>query len=218
MKEPRVFILTRTDFINKRVYPKEGTRVRIPGTHCICTQCDCARQWGIKGVVGDGSGSGKRCRMARGIKSRGRRTPRAEGWGVGVHTPPEVLGENAKRTRPRASRRSLLVACASVGACSKRSVSSAFQGRARGTNDPSTAPGGRRCPADHRPMTPFSRIQRASGLSAVGRRPVGTSLQFSSSWQLLRRHRSAVHRFRGLRRALEALTAWMLARQQWQQP
>ena len=32
------FILTRTDFINKKVYPKEGTRVRIPGTHCILTQ------------------------------------------------------------------------------------------------------------------------------------------------------------------------------------
>ena len=30
--------LTRTDFINKKVYPKEGTRVRIPGTHCILTQ------------------------------------------------------------------------------------------------------------------------------------------------------------------------------------
>ena len=30
--------MTRTDFINKKVYPKEGTRVRIPGTHCIRTQ------------------------------------------------------------------------------------------------------------------------------------------------------------------------------------
>ena len=35
---PPAFFLTRTDFINKRVYPKEGTRVRIPGTHCIRTQ------------------------------------------------------------------------------------------------------------------------------------------------------------------------------------
>ena len=36
----REFFLTRTDFINKKVYPKEGTRVRIPGTHCIRTQCE----------------------------------------------------------------------------------------------------------------------------------------------------------------------------------
>ena len=27
--------MTRTDFINKKVYPKEGTRVRIPGTYFL---------------------------------------------------------------------------------------------------------------------------------------------------------------------------------------
>ena len=33
-------VLTRTDFIKKKVYPKEGTRVHIPGLHCVCTQCE----------------------------------------------------------------------------------------------------------------------------------------------------------------------------------
>ena len=31
------FILIRTDFINKKVCPKEGTRVRIPGMYHITT-------------------------------------------------------------------------------------------------------------------------------------------------------------------------------------
>ena len=29
--------MTRTDFINKKVYPKEGTRVRIPGRDALHT-------------------------------------------------------------------------------------------------------------------------------------------------------------------------------------
>ena len=51
-----IYFLTRTDFINKRVYPKEGTRVRIPGTDCIRTQFSaCIRLWVRAQGRGDGS-------------------------------------------------------------------------------------------------------------------------------------------------------------------
>ena len=37
LRYPPLAFLTRTDFINKKVYPKEGTRVRIPGMYHITT-------------------------------------------------------------------------------------------------------------------------------------------------------------------------------------
>jgi hypothetical protein len=39
--------LTRTSFIKRKVYPKEGTRVRIPGVYHITTWYGAVGHWGV---------------------------------------------------------------------------------------------------------------------------------------------------------------------------
>ena len=39
-------VLTRTSFIKRKVYPKEGTRVRIPGMYHITTWYGAVGHWG----------------------------------------------------------------------------------------------------------------------------------------------------------------------------
>ena len=38
--------MTRTNFIKRKVYPKEGTRVRIPGMYHITTWYGAVGHWG----------------------------------------------------------------------------------------------------------------------------------------------------------------------------